>query len=92
MFKMFDATVLILFYVQLSVCRREDRMIYEGPSFLVVVWFDSCPNPTLSSACYLSFSVFLCAATGRAYWRERVGEARERLALYKSLNTVRGIV
>jgi hypothetical protein len=35
--KMFNATVLILFYVQLSVCRREDRMIYEGPSFLVVV-------------------------------------------------------
>jgi len=49
-------------------------MIYRGPGCLSVVWFGSSltPSPPLPWASCLSFSVFLCTAVGRAYWRERV--------------------
>ncbi len=61
------------FYWNLSrVLTREYWMIYRGPGFLVVLWFDS--SPTLPSASYLSFSVFLCVIS-RAYWGGKgVGE------------------
>ncbi len=49
----------------LMIC-REDRIIYRGPSFLVVLWFGSSPAPPppifhpFPSANCLSFLVFLC--------------------------------
>jgi hypothetical protein len=50
---------------------RESNEWLWRTGFLAVVWFSSCPPPPLlSSASFLSFSLFLCVA-GRAYWRER---------------------
>ncbi len=84
--------------VDLTVRTREYWMIFRGPAFLAVVWFGSSPIPwsPLSSARWLSFSVFLeccrssllAAGGGGSWWaRSQIILARECLALYKSFNT-----
>ncbi len=74
---------------------REYWMIYRGPGFLSVVWFGSNPSP-LSSACCLSFPIFLCVAhrllTGegrgwRGWGRSQIIRRRES-PVYKSFNTL----
>ncbi len=51
------------------VSPREYWMIYRGPGFMNRNRHLTQPLPPLPSATCLSFSVFLCGAAGRAYWR-----------------------